>query len=153
MESEPIADSLWDAYCSTVLTFTDDERNQYKLIPTPGQSGKWLNGSEIKEVFIISAANPYSEKLSDDANARYERQMIQDLTKAKAKFRHCMGQSPDGRWKERSLMVFDAPVQAIKELGERYLQNAIFRWTPHSWEGISLVSNQHFVTGWTLVAH
>lgn len=147
---DEIPQALWDAYCSTVLTFTDDERNHHKLEPTPGQSGRWLIGSEINEVFIISAANPYSEKLSDDANVKFERQMIQELTKAQAKYRHCVGQSPDGRWKERSLMVFNAPLQRIKALADRYNQYAIFRWTPHSWECISLVSDQHFVTGWKL---
>lgn len=145
-----IDNSLWDAYCSTVVTFTDDEKHHLKIVPTPGVSGRWVDGSEIHEIFIISAANPYSEKLPDDANLKAERRMKAEFEKYGFKHRICKGQSPDGRWTERSFMVFNAPIGAIKQIGEDYLQNAIFRWTPHSWECISLVSNQHFVTGWKL---
>jgi len=49
-----------------------------------------------------------------------------------------------------SFMVFNAPLEAVRQIGDSYLQNAIFRWTPHSWECISLVSDQHFVTGWKI---
>jgi hypothetical protein len=145
-----ISKSLWDAYCSTVVTFKDDENRLLKIIPTPGASGRWVDGSKIHEILIVSAANPYSEKLSDDANLKAERTMKSEFEKHGFEYRNCQGQSPDGRWVERSLMVLNAPLEAIKEIGESYLQNAIFRWTPHSWECISLVSDQHFVTGWKL---
>jgi hypothetical protein len=59
----------------------------------------------------------------------------------------CAGQSPDGQWVERSVMVFNAPLDVIKQMGANYLQNAIFSWTPQTWECISLVSDQHFVSG------
>jgi hypothetical protein len=44
-------------------------------------------------------------------------------------------------------MVFNAPLDVIKQMGANYLQNAIFSWTPQTWECISLVSDQHFVSG------
>ena len=47
-------------------------------------------------------------------------------------------------------MVFNAPLDVIKQMGANYLQNAIFRWTPETWECISLVGDQHFVSGWRL---
>ncbi len=40
-------------------------------------------------------------------------------------------------------MIIHAPQAAIEELGNRYEQNAYFRWTPSSWDVISLVSDQH----------
>ena len=145
-----IDDALWDAYCSTVVTFQDDENRNRKIVPAAGVAGRWIDGSDITQILIVSAANPYSEKLSEDANREAELSMKAELETLALKFRDCVGQSPDGQWTERSVMVFNAPLDAIKEIGEKYLQNAIFRWTPHSWECISLVSNQHFVTGWTL---
>ena len=142
---------LWDAYCSTHLKYTDEHHNDFHVVPTVSKSDTWPWGDEVPEIFIISAANPYSEKLSDEANLKYERRLKADLTKAGFKYHLCQGQSTDGRWVERSLMVINAPLPVIKQLGDEYLQNAIFRWTPHSWECISLVSDQHFVTGWTML--
>jgi hypothetical protein len=65
-------------------------------------------------------------------------------------YRNCQGESSDGIWVERSIMVFIAPLETIKKIGEDYLQNAIVRWTPNSWESIRLVSNQRFLTGWKI---
>jgi len=47
-------------------------------------------------------------------------------------------------------MISSAPQGAIEALGDKYLQNAIFRWTPEAWEVISLVSDQHLVSDWEL---
>ena len=148
--TQPIPTSLWEAYCSTVVTFKDDEKRNLKIVPANDMSGRWVDGSEIHEILIVSAANPYSEKLPDDANLKAERRMKAEFEKCGFKYRNCQGESPDGRWVERSFMVLNAPLEAIKSIGDDYLQNAIFRWTPHSWECISLVSDQHFVTGWKL---
>jgi hypothetical protein len=145
-----IQKTLWEAYCSSVVTFKDDENRNLRIVPASGISGTWLDGPEINEIYIVSAANPYSKKLLNDSNLKSERMMKAEFDKNKFKYRNCQGESPDGIWVERSLMVFNAPLETMRKIGEHYLQNAIFRWTPSSWECISLVSNQHFTTGWKI---
>lgn len=144
-----IEQELWDAYCTTVVTFLDDHNQHCVVTPASEVSGSWIGGSANGEILIISAANPFSEMISDEANQELELTLKALLVEQGFHFRDCQGQSPDGTWVERSFMVFNAPLDAIRQIGADYLQNAIFRWTPGTWECISLVSDQHFVSGWS----
>jgi hypothetical protein len=145
-----IEQELWDAYCTTVVTFVDEQRQGFVITPSLVVVGEWVANRGTDEVLIISAANPYSELMSDEGNLALEVQMKARLDALGFRYQDCHGQSPDGQWVERSVMVFNAPLDVIKHMGANYLQNAIFRWTPETWECISLVSDQHFVGGWTL---
>ena len=145
-----IEQELWDAYCYTLVKFVDEQNQGFVITPSSVVVGEWVAGSATDEVLIISAANPYSELMSDEANLELERAMKAMLDQQGFRYQDCHGQSPDGAWIERSIMVFNAPLDAIKQIGADYLQNAIFRWTPGTWECISLVSDQHFVSGWKL---
>jgi len=145
-----IEQELWDAYCSTVVTFVDDHNQVHAITPAPDITGSWIGDSSTPEILFVSAANPYSELMSDEANLELELRMKAQLDALGFRYQDCQGQSPDGAWIERSIMLFDAPLEVIKQIGTDYLQNAIFRWTPSTWECISLVSDQHFVSGWSL---
>ena len=145
-----IEQELWDAYCTTVVTFVDDNGQGFVVSPADGVTGEWLGLGGAGEILIISAANPYSELISDEENLDLETRLKSQLSELGIRFHDCAGQSPDGQWVERSVMVFDAPLDVIKQLGAEYLQNAIFRWTPTAWECVSLVSAQHFISGWAL---
>ena len=145
-----IKKALWDAYCSTLVTFVDQQNQGFVIAPSSFVEGGWIGHRATNEVLIISAANPYSELISDEANLELELEMKARFDELGFRYRDCAGQSPDGKWVERSVMVFNAPLDVIKQIGAEYLQNAIFRWTPEAWECISLVSEQHFVSGWTL---
>jgi hypothetical protein len=147
-----IEQHLWNAYCSAVVTFVDDQHQRHVISPASGITGCWIEGSSTQEILIISAANPYSELISDEANLELERTMKALLDQQGFRYQDCQGQSPDGTWVERSIMVFDAPLEVIEQIGTDYEQNAIFCWTPNTWECISLVSEQHFVSGWSLQA-
>lgn len=146
-----IEQDLWDAYCSTLVKFVDEQNQGFVITPSSVVVGEWVAGSATDEVLIISAANPYSELMSDEANLALEVQMKARLDELGFRYQDCHGQSSDGQWVERSVMVFNAPLDSMKQIGADYLQNAIFRWTPEAWECISLVSDQHFVSGWSLV--
>jgi len=145
-----IEQELWGAYCTTVVTFVGDENQRFVITPSPDLDGQWGGGWSTDQILIISAANPYSELMSDEANLELESQLKARLDQLGYRHQDCQGQSPDGAWIERSIMVFNAPLEVIKQIGSDYLQNAIFRWTPNTWECISLVSDQHFVSGWKL---
>jgi len=143
-----IEQELWDAYCSTVVAFRDAAGEAQVVSPAAQNSGTWIGDGAADEILIISAANPYSKLMSDEANLELELRMKAQLDALGFHYRDCQGQSPDGQWVERSVMVFNAPLEVIKQIGMQYQQNAIFRWTAQAWECISLVSDQHFVSGW-----
>lgn len=146
-----ISQVLWDAYCTTTLGYDGQDDKHVNLIPTADEYGDWPWGEELLEVFIISAANPYSEKLTDQENFKREQLLEADLDSAGFKYLPCRGQSPDGQWVEQSLLVIGAHLPSIRTFGAKYSQNAVFRWTPSTWECVSLISEQHFVTGWKLI--
>lgn len=141
---------LWIAYSETLLTYRDEQNYRRTLTPVLGDCDPWPWRNDLHEIFVLSAANPYSELMSEDVNVDFERRLKHDLEIAGYKYRPCHGASPDGKWVERSVMIINAPSGAIEKLGNKYEQNAYFRWTPETWEVVSLVSDQHLVSDWEL---
>lgn len=144
-----ISDELWNAYCATVVTFASDIGELSTIYPSD-EHGHWPFENAIEQVFIISAANPFSDKLSDQVNHAARLELASKFDSLGIKFLSCEGRSPDGNWIEPSLLVLNVEEDLIRELGEEFKQNAIFRWTPLAWECISLISSQHYSSGWTL---
>ena len=56
-----IEQELWDAYCSTLVKFVDEQNQGFVITPSSVVVGEWIANSGTEEVLIISATNPYSE--------------------------------------------------------------------------------------------
>lgn len=77
-------------------------------------------------VTFITAYNPYSEVLSDEDNAKRNKELKQDLDRLDLTIVKGYGQDPAMKWKkEDSFVVFGLGLVAAKELGIKYQQNAI----------------------------
>lgn len=77
-------------------------------------------------VAFITAHNPYSEVLSDDENAKRNEQLKSELDKLGLTIFNGYGQDSAMKWKkEDSFVVFGLGLEAVKELGIKYQQNAI----------------------------
>jgi len=146
-----IAASLWSAYCETLVTYVDSERFRRTLSPTDGELGAWPWGDKVTEVFILSPGNPLSKQLTELENYEREKKLIQLCEIAGAWYLQCIGITAAKDWSERSLMISGVPQSLIAQWGDDFAQNAMFRWTLKTFEVISLISDQHFATGWKLV--
>jgi hypothetical protein len=144
-----ISNELWSAYCSTTVTFASHSGKKYTIIPS-SEPGEWPFDSSTVEAHVISAANPFSDKASDKSNQLAHAKLESQFEALGIVFLQCEGRSLDGMWIEPSLLALNPEERLIRQLGEEYKQNAIFRWTPLAWECISLVSTQHYESGWTL---
>jgi hypothetical protein len=74
----------------------------------------------------LTACNPYSELLSDSANAERQERLERDLETQGWKFFPGSGEHPSGDWPgEPSFLVLGMSREEAKTFGARYEQNAI----------------------------
>lgn len=75
---------------------------------------------------FITACNPLSQVLSDEANDVRQARLREELTQRSLKFMPGIGQHPTNGWPgEPSFLVLGIALQASKALGLRHQQNAI----------------------------
>jgi Protein of unknown function (DUF3293) len=74
---------------------------------------------------IITAHNPYSQKLSDLENATRHKQLEQLLESRGFIFSPSTGQSPDQTWQEEGVLIFDIALAESLEVGRHFEQHAI----------------------------
>lgn len=74
----------------------------------------------------LTACNPYSEALSDSANAKKQARLERDLETQGWRFFLGLGEHPSGDWPgEPSFLVLGMSREEGKAFGARYEQNAI----------------------------
>ena len=77
---------------------------------------------------FVSACNPFSRRLDAAGNAARHRALLQALAAEGWRFLEGAGRHPSNGWPaEPSALVFDLPLEASREFGRRYEQNA-FVW-------------------------
>lgn len=74
----------------------------------------------------ITACNPYSLLVGNDANAARQLELAQDLREFGLTFFDSVGRHPAGNWPaESGYLVLGLPLAIAKTLGEKFEQNAI----------------------------
>ncbi len=75
---------------------------------------------------FVTACNPLSQELTDEANLEKQRILAKELTSRSLEFVSGIGQHPSNKWPgEPSYLVFGLTLEASKVLGTRLVQNAI----------------------------
>ena len=83
-----------------------------------------LNGVESSA--FVTACNPFSEPLDEAANAYRQEMLAVELMRHGLPYIEGVGQHPSNAWSgEASFLVLGVSVDAAKELGVRFKQNAI----------------------------
>lgn len=78
---------------------------------------------------FLTACNPFSQELSDEANSERQIALAKELTSRSLEFLPGIGQHPSSQWPgEPSYLVLGLTLEAAKALGARLEQNAIV-WT------------------------
>jgi Protein of unknown function (DUF3293) len=108
--NEEIDAGLWKAFDDTTLEFV-------------------ASVSELKQLgweryFVITAWNPFSQKLSLEENRARNRDLVDDLLMFEMPFSRVIGHSSTWDWFEESFAVKD--IEKALELGRKYEQHAIF---------------------------
>jgi hypothetical protein len=100
-------------YKTPTLTFT--------LTNTPTQTILFNN----KPYSIITAHNPYSQKLSKEENEQRHKELENILQERKLEHHPSTGESPDGSWSEEGFIIFDISLEDALAIGKRFEQHAI----------------------------
>lgn len=75
---------------------------------------------------FLTACNPFSRVVDEDANHQLQQQLTKELTKRGLTFLRGIGQHPSNNWPgEESFLVLGLNLEAAKTLGEHFEQNAI----------------------------
>jgi Protein of unknown function (DUF3293) len=74
---------------------------------------------------IITAHNPYSQKLSRGENEGRHEQLEKILQERGLEQSPSTGQSPDGSWREEGFIIFDISLEDALDIGKQFEQHAI----------------------------
>lgn len=100
-------------YKTPTLTFT--------LTDNPTQTILFSNNPYS----IITAHNPYSQKLSRKENERRHEQLENILQERGLEHSPSTGESPDGSWREEGFIIFDISLDDALDIGKGFEQHAI----------------------------
>ncbi len=79
--------------------------------------------------YVITAANPFEEFQSDQANERRNQMLRKVLARKTDRIVEVIGSSRCGNWQENSFLVSDVEYSEILDLARRYGQRAVFKLT------------------------
>jgi Protein of unknown function (DUF3293) len=75
---------------------------------------------------FVTAANPFSALFDAQTNALRQTALADELNRDGLRFIEGIGEHPSGQWPgEPSFLILGLPLNAAKQLGARYEQNAI----------------------------
>jgi hypothetical protein len=86
----------------------------------------------VESSAFVTAWNPYSRKCDDEINAELQKKLLDELTTRGQRFVNGVGRHPSSDWTEPSFLVLGVSLEAAKELGRRYEQNAIVWCGPNA---------------------
>jgi Protein of unknown function (DUF3293) len=78
-----------------------------------------------KPYSIITAHNPYSQKLSKEENEQRHEQLEKILQERGLEHHFSTGESPDGSWREEGFIIFDISLEGALNIGRHFEQHAI----------------------------
>jgi hypothetical protein len=81
--------------------------------------------AHVESSAFITACNPFSSPFAPAANARRQEALAHELTQLGVKFIDGIGKHPASEWVEPSFLALGLSLEAARELGSRYEQNAI----------------------------
>lgn len=140
----------WDLYRTAVVDIRFGDR-AVRVEPRPrGTAGGFFPvpaGSSVT-VHVITAWNPRGRTASDDANARAQRLLLDEIRRRGLTWWPAEGGDVCGTHREESVAVVGLSDTAARDLGRRFGQDAVFAWTPDAWRVLACGSGAVAMSGW-----
>jgi hypothetical protein len=96
------------------------------IVGTPNAALAALHkAAQVESSAFITAWNPFSQPHNDEANARRQEALANELTQLGVRFIDGIGKHPASEWAEPSFLALGLSLETAKELGTRYEQSAI----------------------------
>ncbi len=143
----PPVDALWQGFAGAVVRVALPT-GPHRLAPVAsGTLGRFPFSSPVH---IITAHNPGGAEIDAAANAVRHRELHGAL--AGQTCIDTVGSAPDGSMAEPGFGVLDIELDVALDLGRRFGQVAIYRWTPETLSIVGVDDPTTVDLGWALTA-
>lgn len=120
MQPEEIPAELLGKYGETVVEiFLDGKTLSYQELYAIWQ----------RDFYMITAANPYSQLLSDEENKARNQSLHGELTKISELILSAIGRDPTSDWSEHGWVLPTSDEKLLIDLARKFHQNAIFKFS------------------------
>jgi len=147
MQQEP--EDPWAGYGRTEVEI---ETAGVCLVVRPAPSGqvdRWPFES-AQAVYVLTAWDPGDKRPGDEANRRQQAALESDLRRLAAQTWAASGVEPVSGHREEGVAVRGLSEGEVLALGARYGQDAVFVWTPGSWDVVACAGGRRESSGWHL---
>lgn len=128
-----IAPSLVQAYTETEYMVYGDSPMILQVGKSSPALSKLYQDYALDCCVFITAWNPFSRAVDDQINNSLQARLKNDLSDQGLTFIDGIGRHPSGNWTgEPSFLVLGLPLEAAKNLGTRYQQNAVIWCGPEA---------------------
>jgi hypothetical protein len=140
----------WDLYRTAVVDIRFGERT-VRIAPRPRGTAEGffpLSDGGGATVHVITAWNPRGRTAPDDANARDQHLLLDEVRRRGLTRWPAVGGDVCGTHREESVAVVGLSDTAARDLGRRFGQDAVFAWSPDAWRVLACGSGAVAVSGW-----
>ncbi|MGA1203851.1 MAG: DUF3293 domain-containing protein [Planctomycetota bacterium] len=130
--TDPIPPELLGAYEETWVEVELDE-GRFTFAPVREGAPRMLPTVLSPHGFVITACNPFSQRLDEDENERRNGELEARMREEGWSIFPALGRDAEGEWREPSFAVVAPPVLPLLKLAREYEQNSVFEWGPGIW--------------------
>jgi hypothetical protein len=143
-------DDPWASYARTVVVIVrPDTTNIVVEGAAPGRTGAWPWPTD-EAVHVITAWDPGNARPSLEQNRANQAALETELAGLGPKWlRDAVGVDPLSGHREEGLAVCGLGIDAVRDLGTRYRQDAVFEWTPPAWTILACRGRRRVDFGWS----
>ncbi|MFI2643147.1 DUF3293 domain-containing protein [Streptomyces sp. NPDC018610] len=139
----------WHHYRTAVVDIRFPDRTVHaEPRPSGTAEGSFPEAAGGATVHVITAWNPLGRAASDDANARAQSRLLDEVRRRGLTWWPAVGGDPAGAHSEESVAVVGLSDAAARDLGHRFGQDAVFAWSATAWRVLACGADLADVSGW-----
>ncbi len=142
-------DARNDEYAQAQLCIADVDGRGLLLRPRPEPGGQGRFPFAADAVHVITAFDPGPERLSPDENQRRQDSLVAELP-GEVEWWVAVTGAADGSHEETCVVAEGLSDEQALRLGATWGQDAIFRWTRHTWSVLPCDDGAAVHLGWEL---
>jgi hypothetical protein len=149
-------DDPWASYARTVVVIVrPDASNLVVEAAPPGRTGAWTWATE-DAVHILTAWDPGDARPADAENRANQSALEAELRASSSscpaldELWDAVGVDPVSGHREEGVAVRGLTLDAVRHLGARYGQDAVFEWTRQSWAVVACDGDRRSDFGWVV---
>jgi Protein of unknown function (DUF3293) len=145
----PSPEDRWVGYARTVVEIAGPRGTLTLRAAPAGEVGRWPWDTP-EAVFLLTAWDPGDARLAPEENRRRQLSLAADVRRLTEAWWDAVGVDPETGRREEGVAAGGLSDRAARRLGAAYGQDAVFRWTPASWEIVACDGGRRVALGWAL---